>query len=142
MLTRHKISATLRRQIAARAGSRCSYCRSPELAGVAMVLDHIIPLIAGGASDSANLCLACYRCNEFKGARIEGQDLQSGASVPLFNPHLQAWRDHFAWSADGLRMIGRTPCGRATIATLYLNSDWLIQARRIWIMAGIHPPLE
>lgn len=142
MPTRRKFSAALRRQITARFGYRCSYCRSPELAGVAMTLDHIIPLIAGGASDSANLCLACYRCNEFKGARTEGQDPQSGVSAPLFNPHTQVWREHFAWSTDGLRMIGYTSCGRITIATLHLNSDWLIQARRIGTIAGIHPPLE
>jgi len=140
--TRRKITAALRRQIAARAGYRCSYCRSPEWAGVAMVLDHVIPLSAGGVSDSANLCLACYRCNEFKGARMDGRDPQSGATVPLFNPHAQAWRDHFAWSAGGLRMIGRTACGRATIEALRLNNDWLMQARRLWILAGIHPPLE
>ncbi len=107
-----------------------------------MVMEHIIPLAAGGASDSANLCLACYRCNEFKGARMDGRDPQSGVTVPLFNPHTQVWRDHFAWSTDGLRMIGGTACGRATIETLRLNNDWLVQARRIWILAGIHPPLE
>jgi hypothetical protein len=107
-----------------------------------MVMEHIIPLAAGGASDSANLCLACYRCNEFKGARMEGRDPQSAATVPLFNPGAQVWRDHFEWSADGLRMIGCTACGRATIEALRLNNDWLLQARSIWILAGIHPPLE
>lgn len=142
MPTRRKFSAALRRRIAARAAYRCSYCRSPELVGVAMVLDHIIPLTAGGGSDSANLCLAFYRCNEFKGGRLNGRDPQSDDIVPLFNPHTQVWREHFAWSADGLRISGRTPCGRATIEALHLNSDWLIQARRIWVIAGIHPPLE
>lgn len=107
-----------------------------------MLVDHIVPLSAGGASDSANLCLACYRCNEFKGASMEGRDPQSGVTIPLFNSNSQYWDDHFAWSADGLYLIGRTACGRATIEALRLNNEWLVQARRIWILAGIHPPLE
>lgn len=107
-----------------------------------MVMDHIIPLAAGGASDSTNLCLACYRCNEFKGARTEARDPLSGDVTPLFNPNSQNWHTHFAWSTDGLLVNGRTACGRATIEALRLNNDWLLQARRIWIIAGIHPPLE
>ena len=107
-----------------------------------MVLEHIIPLAAGGSSDGANLCLACYRCNEFKGARTAAHDPVSGEVIPLFNPNTQVWRDHFAWSGDGLRVIGRTACCRATVEALRLNNDWLIQARRIWTAVGIHPPLE
>lgn len=107
-----------------------------------MVVDHVIPLAVGGTSDIENLCLACYRCNEFKGAMLGAPDPVSGDVVPLFNPRSQAWQDHFTWSNDGLRVIGRTACGRATIEALHLNSDWLVRARRIWILAGLHPPLE
>ncbi len=107
-----------------------------------MVVDHIVPLSAGGLSDVANLCLACYRCNEFKGAASAGRDPQSGATMPLFDPSRQFWGDHFEWSSDGLWLIGRTACGRATIEALRLNNDWIVQARRIWVLAGIHPPLE
>jgi len=35
--------------------------------GIPMVVEHIIPLVANGPSTINNLCLACYRCNEFKG---------------------------------------------------------------------------
>ncbi|MCG2769183.1 MAG: HNH endonuclease [Anaerolineae bacterium] len=107
-----------------------------------MVVDHIIPLAAGSASDIENLCLACYRCNEFKSARLDAPDPVSGDMIPLFNPHTQAWHDHFTWSEDGLRVVGRTACGRATIEALRLNDDWLVRARRIWILVGLHPPLE
>jgi 5-methylcytosine-specific restriction endonuclease McrA len=41
------------------------------LVGIPMVVDHIVPLAAGGSSTSENLCLACYRCNEFKGPRTK-----------------------------------------------------------------------
>ena len=37
---------------------------------------------------------------------------------------------------------GLTPTGRATIALPQLNSDWLVQARRIWVLVGLQPPLE
>jgi hypothetical protein len=31
--------------------------------------------------------------------------------------------EHFRWSADGLRIIGLTPVGRATVVTLRLSDD-------------------
>jgi len=60
----------------------------------------------------------------------------------LFNPCTQEWHRHFAWSDDKLTVLGRTAVGRATIGALRLNNDWLVRARRIWISAGLHPPLE
>ena len=106
-----------------------------------MAVDHILPAAAGGPAKFENLYLACYRCNEFKGARVDTRDPVTGAVVPLFNPRALAWRDQFSWTADGLRLIGLTATGRATIEALRLNDDWLIGARRIWIIAGLHPPL-
>lgn len=142
MSARKSISARLRQQIAERDEHRCSYCRSPESVGVPMVIDHVIPQAAGGPTVVNNLALACYRCNEFKGARLNAADPQTGESVPLFNPCAQEWHKHFAWSADGLRVIGQTAVGRAMVEALRLNNDWLVSARRIWISAGFHPPLE
>lgn len=141
MPSRPRIRATLRRQIAEWAQHRCSYCLSPEIVGIPMVIEHIIPLAADGSSDPDNLCLACYRCNEFKGALIAAVDPLTEITLPLFNPRQQSWQEHFAWSQDGLHLIGLTPCGRAMITLLHLNSEWIRQARQIWIIAGIHPPL-
>ncbi|MFQ5857255.1 MAG: HNH endonuclease [Anaerolineae bacterium] len=142
MRRRRPIPGRLRQAVAERAGHRCSYCRSPEMVGVPMAIDHIIPLKVGGSSDFDNLCLACYRCNEFKGAKTEAPDPSTGELTPLFDPATQQWYDHFTWSEDGLLIIGKTPSARATIEALRLNSDWIVQARRIWIRAGLHPPLE
>lgn len=141
MSSRKKIPDRIRRQVAERADHRCNYCRSPERAGVPMVMDHIIPLAAGGSSDIENLCLACYRCNEFKGAKLTALDPLTDNDVPLFNPNLQSWPDHFAWSKDGLHAVGLTACGRATVEALHLNAERLSQARQIWILVGLHPPL-
>jgi HNH endonuclease len=141
MAQRTKISPATRRQISEWAEQRCSYCRSPAMVGIPMVIEHIVPRVAGGSSQIENLCLACYRCNEFKGALLTATDPLTGIVTSFFNPRQQAWHDHFAWSQDGLYLIGVTPCGRAVVDVLHLNSEWLIQARRIWIVAGVHPPL-
>jgi hypothetical protein len=142
MPARKAIPSRLRQQIAERGRHRCSYCRSPEAVGVPMVIDHVIPQSAGGTTSANNLALACYRCNEFKGARVNARDPHTGESVPLFNPCAHEWHRHFAWSADGLRIIGQTAIGRAAVEALHLNNDWIVSARRIWISAGLHPPLE
>lgn len=43
-------------------GRRCAYCR-----GVAMQVDHKIPVTRGGTSDRDNLTPCCSRCNQLKG---------------------------------------------------------------------------
>ncbi len=107
-----------------------------------MVIEHIIPLVAGGASVADNLCVSCYRCNEFKGPRQQAADPRDDQLAFLFHPRQQRWGDHFAWADDGVTLRGLTPTGHATIALLQLNSDWLVQARRIWMLFGLQPPLE
>ena len=124
------------------ADHRCSYCRSPEIVGIPMLIDHIVPLAAGGSSELDNLCLACYRCNEFKWARQESRDPLTGESVPIFRPRIQIWGEHFTWNRDRLKIMGMSACGRATVEILRLNDLRLIQARRIWLLIGLHPPLE
>ncbi len=105
---RRKIPDEIRRRVADLADHRCSYCRSPEIVGIPMLTDHIIPLSAGGSSDIDNLCLACYRCNEFKWARQESHDPLTGASAALFRPRVHVWAEHFVWNRDGLRIMGLT----------------------------------
>lgn len=104
-------------------------------------IEHIIPVARGGTSDESNLWLGCPLCNGAKSDRTSAADPQTGDDVPLFNPRLQVWTEHFAWSADGLRILGLTPIGRATVAALHLDSDPdAIEVRRWWIQAGWHPP--
>jgi len=107
-----------------------------------MVVEHIIPLAGGGSSIVENLCLSCYRCNEFKGSRHNALDADTGQIVPLFHPRQQHWAEHFAWEEDGVTVRGLTPAGRATLTLLRLNNAWLVQARRIWNLVGLQPPLE
>ncbi len=39
------------------------------------------------------------------------------------------------------RIIGKTPCGRATVIALQLNNWIAVMVRREWIAAGWHPPV-
>ncbi len=142
MPRRTRISARTRRQVEIDAIYRCSYCRSPTVVGIPMLVDHIIPLAAGGDSNIANLCLCCYRCNEFKHDAVTNIDPSTGNITPLYHPRRQAWPDHFAWSEDSLYIGGKTASGRATIVLLRLNNDWLVRARQLWMLAGVHPPIE
>jgi hypothetical protein len=132
----------MRRQVAAREGYRCAYCRSPQRVGIPMVVDHILPLAAGGSARLENLCLACYRCHEFKGLRTEGSNPADGQMTPLFDPRRDAWAAHFTWQLDRVTLAGLTPAGRATIVALRLNAAWMLEARQLWMVLGLHPPLE
>jgi 5-methylcytosine-specific restriction endonuclease McrA len=131
-----------RERIAARAGDRCSYCRSSQqITGNEGQIDHILPEARGGTDDDDNLCWCCDECNTAKGAAVAGRDPETGQLVPLFHPVQQRWADHFAWHDGGALIVGQTPVGRATERLLKLNRPWLVQARRRWIEVGWHPPL-
>jgi 5-methylcytosine-specific restriction endonuclease McrA len=142
MAQRPKISAALRRRIAGLDGQRCAYCRSLMVVGVPMVSAHIMPLVAGGTSAAENLCRSCYHCNEFTGPRQDAPDPHDDQIVPLFHPRQQQWHEHFAWRNDLVTVSGLTPSRPPTIDLLHLNNDWIVQARRIWILSGLQPPLE
>ena len=133
--------SALRAIVAERDGYRCAYCQpSEENCALAMHLDHIVPEVAGGATDENNLCLVCFSCNVNKGAQQNAVDPESGEIVPLFHPVQEHWADHFAWSENGMRIDGRTPTGRATARALKMNNPTVVFARRRWVSAGWHPP--
>ena len=142
MPKRLRIAPAIRRQLTEMDGRGCACSRSPTIVGIPLIVEHILPLVAGGSSLIDNLCLSCYRCNEFKGPRTQARDPLDGQNSPLYHPRQQRWSDHFGWSADATILHGLTAYGRATIEALHLNNDWIVQARRIWIGIGLHPPLE
>ncbi len=131
----------LRIQIAGEADHRCGYCLTDQrVSGAQMHVEHIIPKILGGTSEPSNLWLACAWCNSYKGTMVQARDPVSDEVVPLFNPRSQFWSDHFAWNNEGILILGRTPTGRATVAALKLNNPFIVPARRLWVIAGWHPP--
>jgi hypothetical protein len=64
----------------------------------------------------------------------------SGQRVPLYHPRRDRWDAHFAWSDDFTLMIGLTPIGRATVETLQLNRDGVVNLRHLLYTIGQHPP--
>ena len=107
-----------------------------------MTLDHIIPQAAGGPTTEENLWLACRRCNEFKGVQIHGHDPETEEVVSLFNPRYQTWNEHFEWSEEGIKILGKSPCGRATVIALQMNNPEILVTRRLWVSVGWWPPQE
>lgn len=135
------IAKSLRDRVAAEAGYRCGYCLTDQrVSGAQMHIEHLIPRAMGGCSKPYNLWLSCAWCNSYKGTQIEAIDPDSGRLAALFNPRTQCWSEHFAWSEDGIRIFGLTASGRATVDALRMNNPYIVPARRLWVVAGWHPP--
>ncbi len=133
----------LRQEVSYRAGHRCEYyLTSRRVIGMPLVVDHIIPRALGGSDALDNLCAACYRCNEYRGAKTHDIDPLTGHLVPIFNPRTQAWHEHLAWANGGTHIVGLTPTGRATVRALRLNNEYVVEARALWIARQWHPPFE
>jgi HNH endonuclease len=132
-------SASLRKRVTMRAGNRCEYCGLSQIGqAVTFHLDHVVPVVAGGATVLENLALACIHCSLKKGARITATDPKSGRSVRLFHLRQQKWNHHFRWSANELS--GITATGRATLDALALNSPEHRIIRSFESVLGRHPP--
>jgi hypothetical protein len=132
------------RRVRTAARNRCGYCLSPQhLVMARLEIEHIIPRAKGGTSDESNLWLSCPLCNRYKASLTQAVDPQTGQRVPLFNPSVQVWMEHFSWTTDGLRIVGLTPIGRATVVALHLSDDAdAIEVRSYWVLAGWHPPRD
>ncbi len=141
-MPRDRIPADVEERVRRDARDRCGYCLSPQqLVMARLEIEHIIPRARGGTSAEANLWLSCPLCNRFKADRISARDPESGADVLFFNPRTERWSEHFRWSEDGLRVIGLTSTGRATVSALHLDDDPdALVVRAYWVLAGWHPP--
>ncbi len=135
------VPAKLRRLVIARAKGRCEYCRCPvSHATSSFSIEHIIPIEKGGATTAENLALACQGCNSHKSIKVEAVDPLTKLPSPLFHPRQQLWLEHFAWNENFTLVIGLTPNGRATLATLQLNRPGVINLREVLYVVGKHPP--
>lgn len=146
-MVRTHLPVEVERRIRADAKNRCGYCLSPQVLVMARLeIEHIIPRSHFAENDptadaETNLWLACPICNGHKSDKIMAADPETGDTVALFNPRLQNWWDHFRWSDNGLRIIGLTAIGRATVVALYLSDDPdALRVRANWVFVGWHPP--
>lgn len=136
------ISDNLKNKINRDASFRCGYCRVPiDLIYAEPEIDHLQPKSKGGADVEENLWLSCPRCNAFKHDKTHALDAATGEAVLLFNPRNQQWSGHFGWKTDDLAIIvGKTPCGRATIEALKMNFPASVNFRRFLVTHGRYPP--
>jgi HNH endonuclease len=140
-MSRRYITASEQEQIIVRAQRRCEYCQCPmDYSSQSFVCEHITPIAKGRETPLENLALACGGCNGYKYTKEEAIDPISSKNVPLYHPRQNIWLEHFAWSEDGLEIIGITPTGTATIDALNLNRSGVKNIRRLLIMADLHPP--
>lgn len=141
------ISNDAKQAVRERARYLCEYCHSSErLSASRFTVDHVKPRSLGGSDQLENLALACRRCNERLYNFVASVDPESQEIVPIFNPRLQEWDEHFVWVNQGVSIAGITPVGRATCIRLDLNDDRYPEedsiraTRRLWIRTGLHPP--
>ncbi len=133
------IPATLRQLVIERANNHCEYCGIAQAGQVATFhIDHIVPMVANGETTAENLALACVSCSLRKGSRQKIKDAETGIEVLFFHPRQQAWNENFSW--DGVRIVGLTTVGRATIAALDLNRAMMLSIRAEEELLGRHPP--
>lgn len=137
------VPESVRRRVCYAFRSRCAYCLSSQnYSNAKLEIEHIIPKACGGNDNDLNLCLSCRLCNSHKSIQIEAVDPLSQTVVSLFNPRVQIWHEHFQWSRDGVRVIGKTDIGRATVEALQLNNETSVNVRRNWVSVGWHPPTD
>ena len=148
-MARVPISPELERRVREAAKHRCGYCLSQQQYMMAkLTIEHIIPRSTFAPDDPAmhaetNLWLSCGFCNGHKSDKTQGVDPMTGETAALFNPRTQVWADHFRWSEDGLRVVGLTATGRATVVALHLDNDPdALTVRANWVSVGWHPPQD
>lgn len=141
-MSEKRVTAQQRHTVVERARGCCEYCYSQvRFAMQSFSVEHVVPRSRGGKATLDNLALACQGCNNHKYTKIDGRDPVTGDIVLLYHPRRQRWRDHFAWNEDFTLIIGLTPTGRATVETLWLNREGLVNLRQILYAMGEHPPM-
>ena len=73
--------------------------------------------------------MACPRRNVYKGQNLTAIDSRTEEVVPLFNPRIHAWADHF--SMEEVRTVGLAPTGRATARLLNMNAEERMKVRQV-----------
>ena len=132
------ITPALRREVAARAGFRCEYCRMPEAELFAgCEVDHIISRKHGGLTDRANLAFSCERCNRAKGTEVGSVVGSERKFVRLFNPRTDVWREHFR--LNGGMIQAQSEIGEATMRLLKFNSPDRVLQRRVLQAIDVYP---
>ena len=132
------MNSALAQFVRERARGLCEYCHIPEIYDrPAFEFEHVIARQHGGLTIAINLAWVCFSCNKRKGPNLAGIDERTGTIALLFNPRRNKWPRHFRW--EGALLVGRTPIGRATIATLGINLPLRVRLRQELLGEGVFP---
>jgi len=135
------ISVELREAVSLRAKRCCEYCKSQDkYSPTAFTIDHVLPESLDGTSEFENLAYACFLCNRLKSNKLRVFDAIIEKWIPLFNPRIDVWNEHFAWNEDATKIIGMSSNGRCTVRELKLNREKLVEYRNCIIPFGTYPP--
>lgn len=136
-----KIPEKLKNKVRRQAKHRCGYCLLPQSLNPNLLeIEHLLATANGGSNAEENLWLACRLCNGYKGTQAEGIDPKTNKIIALFNPRTQDWNENFEWREE--KIVGKTPCGRATVQALKLNNEIISPLRKRWILVGWFPPVD
>ena len=131
------IAPALRQLVTTRANHRCEYCGLSQVGQEATFhVDHVMPVIAGGQTETDNLALACVSCSLRKAARQSATDPETRQEVSLYNPRQNHWYEHFQWRS--VLLEGLTPIGRATVHALDMNRLLMLAIREEEVLLGRH----
>ena len=103
-------------------------------------IDHIVSRKQRGPTNSANLALACLRCNVAKGTDVGALIGRPPRLVRLYHPRKDRWDTHFRLAAA--RIIPLSEEGEAPIRLLDLNAADRMLLRKTLIKAGRYPSVE
>ncbi len=131
MAEKKAITEEVKLKVRTKAKFRCGYCLASEnILYAVLEVDHLLPLSKGGLDDENNLWAACSWCNGHKSAKVSAIDPVTHIRVPLFNPALHVWHEHFTWAEDNAMILGTSPIGRVTVIALEMNNDLPLGTRR------------
>ncbi|MBX3057824.1 MAG: HNH endonuclease [Anaerolineae bacterium] len=129
-MSRIHIPESLRRLVTERANGRCEYCLlHQDDTPFTHPIDHVVALKHGGLTIAENLALACLECNLNKGTDLATFDPLTGELDRLYHPRQQSWEEHFA--LEGVRIVGLTMYGRATVRLLQFNTPARLAEREL-----------
>ncbi len=133
-----RLSKATRTKVAERAEFKCEYCMmQEEFLFLSFEIDHIISIKHGGGNEFENLAYTCSHCNQHKGSDLTTFLGSYQNIVPLFNPRLQVWEEHF-YAEKGI-LFSKTDIGKATIKLLQMNNPDRVEVREFFQQLGIYP---
>lgn len=137
-MTSNAISSSLRQLVIERSQGRCEYCLiHQDFSIYSHEIDHILAVKHGGKTTPENLAFSCLACNRHKGSDFATIDPNSGAIIPLFNPRLQIWEEHF--TLKNAEIIDITSIGQATSRLLMFNISSRVRSRQLLITQKLYP---